>query len=219
MPLPPCPREPSRPYPEAGVFGGSPTARRIYTSDPVSDPNEELVRRWLELRGFFVRTNLPYYLPSVKGAGWSDVDICAIHPHTGDALAVEVKGWHTGNTTLSTLADPSHYYFARPEASAAIEALFGHSNYRRILVVGRIGPKLNPGEALQYVQSRGVDEIVEFPTILDELVSLTPKSRSAGSDLEHAIRVLKVYGLLPDDGSTPHLVVPAVQAMPSGGAE
>ncbi len=92
----------------------------------MSDVNEALVRRWLELKGYFVRTNLPYLLPKGTSAGWSDVDICALHPHTSEALAVEVKGWHTGNWTLSTLADPSNFYFTRPEAKAVLTSLFGH---------------------------------------------------------------------------------------------
>jgi hypothetical protein len=39
----------------------------------------------------------------------------------------------------------------------------------------------------------------EFPTILRELIDLVPVKPSAGSDVEHVIRVLKTYGLLKTD--------------------
>jgi hypothetical protein len=58
--------------------------------------NEEIVRRYFESKGYFVRSNIPYkFAKGTAGAGWSDIDLCAFHPGTDHALAVEVKGWHT----------------------------------------------------------------------------------------------------------------------------
>jgi hypothetical protein len=43
---------------------------------------------------------------------------------------------------------------------------------------------------------------VEFAPILADLIAETPVKRSAGSDAEHMIRVLKAYGFLaPNTGS------------------
>jgi hypothetical protein len=49
----------------------------------VLDANEEIVRRYFELGGYFVRTNLPYQFRTDKGSWWSDIDLCVIHPRTG----------------------------------------------------------------------------------------------------------------------------------------
>jgi hypothetical protein len=74
--------------------------RRTFAS---MDPNEELVRRWYEVHGYFVRSNVPYSYRTERGSGWSDVDLCVLHPRTGDAAAVEVKGWHTAAISPSYL--------------------------------------------------------------------------------------------------------------------
>jgi hypothetical protein len=81
----------------------------------VLDANEDIVRRYFELGGYFVRTNLPYQFRTDKGSGWSDIDLCVIHPRTGDAAAAEVKGWHTERITPSYLRDwPRLFYFTDP---------------------------------------------------------------------------------------------------------
>ena len=36
----------------------------------MADVNEELVRRYYELQGYFVRSNVRYRLKTEKGAGW-----------------------------------------------------------------------------------------------------------------------------------------------------
>ena len=159
------------------------------------DANEDIVRRYFELGGYFVRTNLPYQFRTDKGSGWSDIDLCVIHPRTGDAAAVEVKGWHTERITPSYLRDwPRLFYFTRPEATAAIAELLGREDFRRVLVVGRLGDR-GRDEVIGYARERGV-EIMEFAPILAELIAQTPLNRSAGSDAEHMIRVLKAYGFV-----------------------
>jgi hypothetical protein len=118
------------------------------------DVNEELVRRYFELKGYFVRTNVRYRYRADKGTGWSDIDLCVLHPRTGDAAAVEVKGWHTGPVTPSYLKEwPSMFYFTRPEASRAVEALLGKSSYRRVLVMSKVadrgGTRSSPTPAIE----------------------------------------------------------------------
>jgi hypothetical protein len=177
----------------------SSSAREI-PSRLVTDVNEELVRRWFELRGYFVRTNLPYRHRTANGVGWSDVDICALHPHTNDAVALEVKGWHTEAISPSYISrNPELFQFLREEATAAITDVFGREDFRRMLVVGRIGPQKRD-EVIAFAQARGV-EMLEFTPILEELIAGTPTNRSAGSDVEHAIRVLKTYGFVALRGS------------------
>src|SRR5436305_35742 len=77
------------------------------------DANEEIVRRYLELHGYFVRSRVRYkYTTPHGGSGWSDIDLCGI---TTDrrAIAVEVKGWHTEKFTGSYRKNwPALFHFA-----------------------------------------------------------------------------------------------------------
>lgn len=86
------------------------------------------------------------------------------------------------------------FYFTRPEASRAVEALLGKSTYRRVLVLSKLADR-GRTEIVAYAADRGV-EILEFPEILRFLISETPTGQSAGSETEHVLRLLKVYGLI-----------------------
>ncbi len=67
---------------------------------------------------------------------------------------------------------PRLFYFVRPEAEAAAQRLFGRSEFRRILVVGRLGAR-GRDEVVAYARERRV-EIVEFPEVLKYLLEHTP---------------------------------------------
>jgi hypothetical protein len=96
----------------------------------MSDVNEELVRRYFETQGYLVRSNLLYRMEREKSAGWSDVDLCILQPITGDAAAVEIRGYHTEKITPSYLREtPEMFYFTRPEAKAAVSKLLGKSSF------------------------------------------------------------------------------------------
>jgi hypothetical protein len=160
----------------------------------VTHPDEEVVRRYFELQGYFVRTNIVYAFRTDRGMGWSDVDLCILHPRTSDAAAVEVKGWHTGATSVGTLrSEPSLFYFMRDEANRAVAELLGRVDFRHVLVVGRITePRAAVKEACA---ERGV-ELLDFPEVLQFVIDSTTRNQNAASDAEHAIRLLKVYGYL-----------------------
>ena len=161
----------------------------------MSDVNEELVRRYYELQGYFVRTNVKYEYRTAKGMGWSDVDLCILHPLTGDAAAVEVKGWHMEAITPAYFRGwPSMLYFTRDEARRAVAALFGREDFRSILVVSRVGAR-GRSDVLAKAADAGV-EILEFRTVLEYLIEHVPKNRDAGSESEHVIRLLKIYRLV-----------------------
>jgi hypothetical protein len=167
----------------------------------VSDVNEELVRRYFELLGYFVRTNVKYEYRTPKGMGWSDIDLCILHPLTSDAAAVEVKGWHMESITPSYFRDwPSILYFTQEEARRAAANLLGREDFRSVLVVSRVGPR-GSAEVLAKAAEVGI-EILEFRTVLDYLIEHIPRNRDAGSESEHVIRLLKIYGQVTDDRAT-----------------
>lgn len=110
----------------------------------MAELNEEIVRRYFELQGWFVRTNVRYTF--VKG-GDSDLDLVMFHPLTGMGAVVEVKGWHTENITAGHLAAwPSLFNFTGPAARKAAMQLLGSAPYQQVLVVGRLGI-VQPGRA------------------------------------------------------------------------
>lgn len=151
------------------------------------------MRRYFELQGYFVRTNVRYTF----GGGHSDLDLCVIHPVEGDAAIVEVKGWHAERITPSYLGEwPRLFYFVRPEALAAAAELLGRDDFRRILVVSQLGVRDSGREAVvEYARERGV-QILEMPHVLEYLIEHTPERQSAGSESEHVIRLMKIYGLV-----------------------
>lgn len=61
----------------------------------MTEVNEEIVKQYLELQGFFVQTDVKYLREKEetgkKSSGWGDVDIIAIHP-SGKKYLVEVNG-------------------------------------------------------------------------------------------------------------------------------
>lgn len=160
------------------------------------DANEEIVRRHLELDGYFVRSRVRYkYRVSGGGAGWSDVDLCGITAD-GLAVAVEVKGWHTEKITVSYVKDwPALFYFAvRPEAASALAQVLGTDTYRKVLVVGELGP--SGGQAFRdHATTLGV-EVLTFAAILRRLIDETELGPDAVTDGEHMIRLLKRYGFV-----------------------
>jgi alkanesulfonate monooxygenase SsuD/methylene tetrahydromethanopterin reductase-like flavin-dependent oxidoreductase (luciferase family) len=158
----------------------------------MSDVNEELVRRFYELQGYFVRTNLPYAVPR----GRSDIDLCVFNPKTADRAAVEVKGWHTESITPAYLKEHATLLsLCRPEAIAAAAELFGSDEFRKVLVVSRIGPSRRE-EVIRKATECGIDEIIEFKAILRLLIKETTMNENAGSEGEHVLRLLKTYRFL-----------------------
>lgn len=155
----------------------------------MADFNETLVRRYYELNGYLVRSNLQYRVPN----GYSDVDLVCLNPISGDAVAVEVKGWHTERVTMGTFTGwPNLLNFTTEAATAAIRAVLGTVDFRRILVVSAIGSR-SATKVHQHLAARGV-ETIEFSTILARLLAEGDTKKNADSDAEHLLRLLRIYG-------------------------
>lgn len=80
-----------------------PSGRRLpdavlATVSCMAEFNEDLARRYFELKGLLGPVEHPYKLASpTGGAGWSDVDLCGVHPITGDSVAVGEGLAHRGH--------------------------------------------------------------------------------------------------------------------------
>lgn len=167
------------------------SVRTLARLSAMSEFNETLVRRYFELDGYLVRTNVRYPVPN----GYSDVDLVGFNPRTGDAVAVEVKGWHNEPLTMGTFTSwPNLLNFANDAATAAIRSILGERSFRRILVVSRLGSgSSDPVRA--YLSQRHVD-VIDFPAVLTRLMADANTNKNADSDAEHLLRLLRIYGYL-----------------------
>lgn len=160
----------------------------------MADVNEELVRRYFERQGYFVRTNVAY---RSEKPGHSDIDLVAYRPMDKSALAVEVKGWHMDSFTPSTLKEWKVFGFKSPEAEAKLGELFPTGvEIDYVLVVGSLG-RSKGDEVIATARERGV-KILEFDAILRYLIKEVAKNENAPSEGEHVIRLLKIHQLVEE---------------------
>lgn len=141
------------------------------------DINEQIVRSWLEIQGFLVKSRLKYEMTSGKYKGWSDIDLIAYRLYDGKRVAVDITAWMTQYIILSYVTNPNHDAYYRlfkssyPEARAAIRQEFGvhdDKQYEIWLVVSYLSPTKK--QQVEAECLKHVDRVIEFPTIMDELV-------------------------------------------------
>ena len=183
------------------------------------DINETVVRHFFELNGFFVRTNVKYWIESERGGGDSDIDLVVYNlkpdklnlpqnfvltveelPGIRQAI-IETKGWHTGNVTAGVIKHtPRIFNFVRQEAIDCIQKKVLHdADFRRILVVSRLSSTpSNRKAAVQLLKDGGIDHVIEFDTIVHFIVDqVEPNKNYPDSEILQTIRLLKVYGMPP----------------------
>lgn len=183
----------------------------------MTDPNEEVVKAFLEMKGFFVRTNVRYTVKEGKKAsGQSDLDIVALNPNiiqNGENfpfvleadhfdqishLVMEIKGWHSEKITKSTLkAHPRIFNFTRKEAKHKAVEILNHRDFISVLVISQIGSKENSKEELfNELKEGGVNHILEFSTIMDYLKVEIKSNLNQDNLVLHSIRLANIYGAL-----------------------
>ena len=141
------------------------------------DINEQIVRTWLEIQGFLVKSRLRYKITSGKYTGWGDIDLIASRLHDGKRVAVDISAWMTENISLSYVINPQSNLYYRlfkssfPEARTAIRNEFGvqfDNQYELWLIVSYLSPTQKDkvkAECLKHV-----DNVIEFPEIMRALV-------------------------------------------------
>ena len=165
------------------------------------DINEQIVRAWLEIQGFLVKSRLRYEMTSGKYKGWSDIDLIAYRLHDGKKVAVDISAWMTQNISLSKVTKEEGYQYYRlfksslPEARSAIRREFGVHNdnqYEIWLVVSYLSPKQKEqveAECLKYV-----DRVIEFPEIMNALVEYI-KGNSGPTQESEALQTIRALVL------------------------
>lgn len=184
--------------------------------------DENLVREYFELNGFFVRQLHKYQVHSRKKRAEEEIDLLVHNPAPRPAperpmgfqifsnelpqvsrALVAVKGWHTSRLTPSMLragskisdyldTDAENYFAGVDEESESKEPLL------HILVLPGL-PATEPlrGQTVELLKARGVDAIISFPTILENLLHHVETNLSyQKSDALQMIRLLKLYDMI-----------------------
>ena len=178
--------------------------------------SETIVREFLEANGFLVQQGRKLVAPSRRHD--SHIDFFASHPAATESKAVlpfelqptdlkyirravfAVKGWHTETFSPAVMANsPEIFRFAQPAAAKAAEAVFGaDAVFLKILVAPSLpSSKKLRRESADFLRSKGVDGVIEFPAVLSAVIDGVEKNRNyQRSDVLQLIRVLKAHGML-----------------------
>lgn len=169
----------------------------------LTDVNGEIVRQYFELKGYFVQTDVLYLKPKgktgKKSSGYGDIDLIIVHPKTGDKAVVGVSGWHRERITPSYVEgwEGRLFSFVSPLALNRAAQVLGTRKFRKILVISQLGSTISSKENfLREAKRMGVDQVIEFPSILKELIKLIKTEPSYDSEVLQTLRLLKIYGLL-----------------------
>jgi hypothetical protein len=181
--------------------------------------SETIVREYFELHEFLVRQHRKFIGQS-RHEEDEDIDFFVFNPHPkphtrdlpfvlgSEDLAslhraiVVVKGWHTGTFSSARLAaSPEIFRFVEPQVFQQATRAFGADGSPfRILVVPALPPDAGAREqSITLLQSKGIDAVIPFRTMLADLVRETRVNRNyQKSDLLQIIRILKNYDFIKE---------------------
>jgi hypothetical protein len=187
--------------------------------------DEGIVREYFEQNGFFVRQVRKYQVSARKKTSNEEIDLLVYNPtwrrsaRRPDFIlfaselplihraVVAVKPWHTDVFTPATLkGSPEIFGFLEENVLKQAERLFPANpegvtdGMTKILVLPAL-PTAEPfrSESVKLLKERGVDAIISFRSMLQDLIDKTETNRNYGkSDTLQMIRVLKNYDLIKD---------------------
>ena len=180
--------------------------------------SETIIREFLEASGFLLQQGRKFVAPSRRHD--SHIDFFATHPSATETTATlpfelkpsdlkhirravfAVKGWHTETFSAAVMANsPEIFRFAQPAAAKQAEEIFGtKTGFLKILVAPSLpASKKLRCDSIDMLRGKGVDGVIEFPTILSVLIDSVEKNRNyQRSDVLQLIRVLKTHGMLKE---------------------
>lgn len=184
--------------------------------------DDSLVREYFEMNGFFVRQSRKYAVQSRRKRADEEGDLLVINPSPQrdaeapfqlfssdlpkiSAAVVAVKAWHTTKAiTPSMIKKGDLLEFVREEAVKAAKEAFADLTspegqpMAKILVLPGI-PATEPqrSESITLLRESGVDHVLTFRTILENLVQVVESNQSyAKSDTLQLLRLLRVYDMV-----------------------
>jgi len=184
----------------------------------MSAVSETIVREYFELHEFLVRQQRKYIAQTRRQE--DDIDFFVLNLRAAPAQSptpfvlssehlrhveraiVVVKGWHTETFSSARLeGTPEIFRFVGTRVFQQAAKVFGEQAAPlKILVVPSLPQNTAEREkSITLLQSRGVDAVIPFRTMLADLVSQTETNRNyQKSDLLQTIRILKNYDFLKD---------------------
>lgn len=183
----------------------------------MADTNTKVVREFLEANDFSVIANRKFQLVKAEPPGRYSIDILGKNMRYSEPQAalpmrlqaghmrfipnviVDVKGWHSERFSPSLVAtSPELFYFVSPNALEYARSVFGDAPFKSILVISE-APATEPVwfKMEEMLREKGVDHVLEFPTILSFLIShVEVNFNYVESETLQLIRILKRYGLV-----------------------
>lgn len=163
------------------------------------DVNESIVKKYFELKGYFVKTNIKYPL----GGGTSDIDLMILHPLTSKRAIVEVKEWKGKFSKAQAKRNPKMFNFLREEALEKARNVFGTNDFEKILVIhSLLKDKVKREEAKKYVKEMGIDQLITFNDVLEYLITQTEENPYYSESVElQLIKLFKKYKKLKNNES------------------
>jgi hypothetical protein len=180
--------------------------------------SEEVVREYFEINEFSVKVHRKFLLKSAERDELDEVDLVAtnlknvenrpinILLNKQDIQGIEraivgVRGWHSETFSPARLkSSPEIFNLALLNEKKVSENFFKGQSFDRILVVPSLpaDPDLKV-KVLQTLQEKGLDFVLEFKTILEELIDHVQIHRNyAESPVLQILRILKRYDLIRD---------------------
>lgn len=198
--------------------------------------DEEIAREYFEQNGFLVRQVRKYAVQARKKTSDEEIDLLVFNPSYTRAdrkpdffiftselryihrAMLSVKGWHTGRFNPATLrSSPDIFRFLEENVQKEANRLLsmdadepGAGDDLLNIIVTPGLPTQEPfrSQSVAMLKERGVDGIISFRTMLQELISRVEVNRNyRKSDALQIIRILKNYDLLKD---------PQLDLFPSG---
>jgi hypothetical protein len=180
--------------------------------------DETIVREYFEQHGFLVCQNRKYVVSAREKTPVEEIDLLAINPQAPPESApanfilssadlaqiaravVSVRGWHTEPFAPSVLTSaPDIFRFLEPQALRAAQALMGRDSliFKLLVVPALPATKEARQRSIEILKSKGVDGVLSFRAILEELIAGVETNRNyQKSDLLQILRLLKNYGLI-----------------------
>lgn len=193
--------------------------------------DENIVREYFELNGFFVRQLRKYLVQSRKKRADEEIDLVVYNPNapvdgvpagfqlfSADMMKIRraivvVKAWHTSRFTPAMLKSSSRVFdFLKKDVLNKAETYFSFDEsevnpeevdsggFTKILVLPSL-PTSDPQrtESIELLKERGVDGIITFSTILENLLRNVEVNHSyQKSDLLQLMRILKIYDMVKE---------------------
>jgi len=192
--------------------------------------DENIVREYFELNGFFVRQLRKYQVQSRKKRAEEEIALAVYNPNapterteTGFQLfsadmlkmrraVVVVKDWHGSRFTPAMLKSSSKIFdYLKKDVLNKADGYFSfeeapfdegseEGQYKKVLVLPGI-PTSDPqrSEAISLLKESGMDGIITFSTILENLLRNVEVNHSyQKSDLLQLMRVLKLYDMVKE---------------------